>query len=139
MALLLQLTQKIAHGFVAAWARWPRKDKKIDAEKAWNQKVKDPETDAKIHEAFDWQIPILLEREPQYRPLLGSWLRGEEWNNEPPTPKKPTINLATVRVQTPEQTQSQDAVTRIQLLMNHGMNREDAVRKVGIEFGWIKE
>lgn len=88
MALLLQLTQKLAHGFQSAWTIWPRKEAKKDAEKAWKQKVTTPETEGKVFQAFEWQIPMLLEREPQYRPLLASWLRGERWEDEQPAPAK---------------------------------------------------
>lgn len=139
MALLFQLTQKLSQGFSAAWARWPRKDKKIDAEKAWNQKVKDVETEDKIHTAFDWQIPILLEREPQYRPLLGSWLRGEEWNNEPPTPKSPTPNLRIAKAVPLMAQQQLDAASRIKSLIATGVSPEDARQRVYREMGWIRE
>lgn len=91
MALLLQLTQKLAHGFSTAWAMWPRKEAKKDAEKAWNQKVTTPDTEDKVFESFKWQIPMLLERDPQYRPLFASWLRGERWEDEQPAPPKPKI------------------------------------------------
>lgn len=84
MALLLQLTQPVAHGFSTAWALWPRKEAKKDAEKAWHQKVTTPTTEARVFAALEWQVPMLLEREPQYRPLFASWLRGERWDDERP-------------------------------------------------------
>lgn len=134
MALLFQLKHTLSQGFLAAWALWPRKDKKIDAQKAWNQKVTDDETEAKVFDAFKWQVPMLLERDPQYRPLLGSWLRGEEWNNEQPMPK--TINRPTAI--TPMVQQQLDASTRIKALVATGMDSEQAKQQVYREMGWVK-
>jgi hypothetical protein len=96
MALLLQLTQKLSHGFTAVWTRWPRKEARKDAAKAWTQLDPSPDLESEIHQALDWQIPMLLEREPKYRPLLASWLRGERWTDEKPTPKTPTASRPTV-------------------------------------------
>ena len=44
MALLFQLTQKLAAGFQAFWDRYPRREAKKDATKAWGQVVKDNPT-----------------------------------------------------------------------------------------------
>jgi len=90
MALLLQLSQKLAQGFNAVWTRWPRKEARKDANKAWDKLDPSPELEAEIHTALDWQIPMLLERDPKYRPLLATWLRGERWTDEPPPEKTPT-------------------------------------------------
>lgn len=138
MALLFQLTT-LAHGFQAFWDRYPRRDAKKDAMKAWGQVVKDdPTLEAQIQAALDWQIPLWDERERQFIPLPATYLRGERWTDEKPTPRKATPNRITGRAPTQEQAQQQDANQRITVLMNHGMSRADAVRKVSLEQGWIK-
>jgi len=90
MALLLQLTQKLAHGFMAFYQRYPRKEARKDAVKAWGQVVNDdPVIEEQIHAALDWQIPLYEQRERNFIPLPASYLRGERWTDEPPTPPKP--------------------------------------------------
>jgi hypothetical protein len=133
MALLFQLTQKLAHGFSAFWVRWPRKVGKLEAEQAWKKHVT-PEDEEPIQNALDWQIPIFEAREPEYIPHPKTWIRNRRWEDEPP--KKTTPNRTIGR--TPEQAQQQDANQRITVLINHGMSRADAVRKVSLEQGWIK-
>lgn len=139
MALLFQLTQRLS-GFAATWARWPRKEKKLDAEKAWNQKVKTPEIEDAIQESLDIWVPIFEARDHEFRPLLASWLRGERWNDQPPTPKSPTPNRATAitRSMTPEQITQLDAMNRVRALVETGMDREQAKQQVYREMGWVK-
>ena len=138
MALLFQLTQKLSQGFAAAWAIWPRKEAKKDAEKAWRQKVTTLEIDAEVHDALGIWVPIFEERDPQYRPLLASWLRGERWNDQPPTPKKVTLSPAIGR-RLEDAIQQQDARNRIRSLVALGVEPEDAKEQVYREMGWIKE
>lgn len=89
MALLLNLTQKLAQGFQAFWERYPRREAKKDATKAWSQVVKDdPQTEEQIHQALDWQIPLWEHREIKYVPLPATYLRGERWTDEPPKDQK---------------------------------------------------
>lgn len=86
MALLLQLTQKLSHGFASFWQRWPRRVARMEAVKAWNQVVKDdPETEDQIHAALDWQVPIFEQRQPEHIPHAATWIRGRRWEDEPPT------------------------------------------------------
>ena len=91
MALLFQLTQKLAHGFQAFWDRWPRKVAKLEAEKAWKKHVT-PADEEPIQKALDWQVPILEARDPEHRPHAATWIRGRRWEDEPPPEKreKPT-------------------------------------------------
>lgn len=87
MALLLQLTQKLAHGFDAFWMRWPRKVAKVEATKAWKQVVT-PEDEPLIHAALDWQVPVFEQRDPERVPHAATWLRGRRWEDEPPAKAK---------------------------------------------------
>ncbi len=90
MALLLQLTQKLAQGFVAFYSRYPRKEAKKDAIKAWGQVVNDdPAIEAQIHAALDWQIPHWESLDWYTPPLPASYLRGERFTDEQPAPPKP--------------------------------------------------
>ena len=136
MALLLQLTQKLAHGFQGFWVRWPRKVAKLEAEKAWKQVVT-PEDEDAIQKALDWQIPIFERRDPERIPHAATWLRGRRWDDEPP--KTPTPNRPIGRVETPMALQQLDATARIRSLIQTGMSPEDAKRKTYLEMGWIKE
>lgn len=141
MALLLQLTQKLAHGFQAFWERYPRRDAKKDATKAWGQVVKDAETEQKIHAALDWQIPMFEQRERQFIPLPASWLRGERWEDERPTttPNRPTAKVVAIKPQTTMAEQQMDAQSRIRSLIATGMPADEAKRQVFLAMGWIKE
>lgn len=71
-------------GFQEFWDLYPRKEKKVDARKAWMS----------VTVQSSIQIPVLIEalknqlewnfhgRAYQYIPLPASWLRGERWNDE---------------------------------------------------------
>lgn len=89
MALLLQLSQKLAQGFHAVWVRYPNKSAKKDAEKAFNQVVKTPEIEDEIHAALDWQLPYWETLEWYHPPYLATYLRKERFRDEKP-PEKPT-------------------------------------------------
>lgn len=135
MALLFQLTQKLAQGFLGFYNRYPRREARKDAEKAWGQMRITPETEDAIHAALDWQIPLYEQREKHFIPLPATYLRGERWTDEPPTPpkpKRPTLNLTTGSVQ------QQDAVSRIQFLVSRGMELAEAKQTVYREMGWSK-
>lgn len=142
MALLFQLSQKLAQGFEDFWAIWVRKEAKLDAKKAWNQKVTTPEIEDKVFKAMEWQGPIFMQRETQFRPLAATWLRGERWEDEPPqppTPPKPkTISPAIVKPITTMAEQQLDARNRIRSLVAAGVDPEDAKDQVFKELGWRK-
>jgi hypothetical protein len=139
MGLLLKLTQRLAHGFLGFYDRYPRKEARKDAEKAWGQLKVTPETEEKIHAALDWQIPIYEQREKHFIPLPASYLRGERWTDEPPTPPKPkTISPATVTRHVTMAEQQLDARNRIHSLIAAGMSPEDAKDQVYRAIGWIK-
>ena len=139
MALLFQLTQKLALGFPAFWVRWPRKVAKLEAQKAWNQTVT-PEDEEAIQKALDWQVPIFERRDPERIPHAATWIRGRRWDDEPPTPPKPTMTRspAIVRPMTDGQAKSLDAVSQIEFLVKRGMSPEDAKDRVYRELGWRK-
>lgn len=101
MALLLQLSQKLAHGFQMFWDRWPRKVAKLEAEKAWKQVVT-PEDEEPIQKALDWQVPIFEQREPEYRPHAATWIRGRRWEDEKPSAPKPTPTRSRTTDQLPD-------------------------------------
>lgn len=69
--------------FEQFYSRYPRKEAKRDAEKAWRQVQGDRHADA-ILAALDWQVPLLLQRERQYRKLPATWLRAGCWEDENP-------------------------------------------------------
>lgn len=137
MALLFQLTQKLAHGFQGFWVRWPRKVAKLEAEKAWKQMVA-PEDEDAIQKALDWQLPIFERRDPERIPHAATWLRGRRWDDEPPTPPKPTIAIVNRTTATPMALQQMDAAGRIRALIATGMDPEDAKQTVYREMGWVK-
>jgi len=120
MALLLQLTQKLAHGFMAFYTRYPRKEARKDAIKAWGQVVKDdPAIEAQIHSALDWQIPHWQSLEWYTPPLPASYLRGERFTDEPPKPKAAPLTdeqrRVLARVQSNLLTQPRQPMTEAQM------------------------
>lgn len=70
-------------GFDQFYSRYPRKEARGDAEKAWRQVRGDQHLDA-ILAALEWQVPLLLERERQFRKLPSTWLRARCWEDEHP-------------------------------------------------------
>lgn len=74
-------------GFDQFYSRYPRREARKDAEKAWRQGKCDDHLDV-ILAALDWQVPFLLQRDRQYRPLPASWLRGERWMDENPAAER---------------------------------------------------
>lgn len=65
------------------YAKYPRKEARKDALKAWTQIDGDEHYDA-IMAALDWQAPLWRKREVQHRPLPATYLRGERWTDERP-------------------------------------------------------
>lgn len=129
MALLFQLRQTLS-GFAEAWHLWPRKEAKKDAEKAWGQKVTSEAIESKVFAAMQWQVPMLEEREPKYRPLLASWLRGERWEDERPAPPKPAPMPDWQRAQLDQVMEQSRKTQEVKRLIAEGMTREDAFKKV---------
>lgn len=138
MALLFQLTQKLALGFQAFWVRWPRKVAKLEAQKAWN-KVVTPEDEDAIHAALDWQIPIFERRDPEHRPHAATWIRGRRWEDEKPTttPNR-VIEKPPAKTLVPMAVQQQEASRKIRLLIDAGIDPDHAKQQVYREMGWIK-
>jgi hypothetical protein len=139
MALLFEIRQRLSQGFSALWARYPNKNAKKDAQKAFGQVVTTPAIEDEVHRALDWQIRHWETLDWYQPPYLATYLRQERFRDEPPTPKRPTRSLAIVKGSTPEQTQQQDVTARIQCLISRGMDPEDAKQQVYRELGWIKE
>lgn len=137
MALLFQLTQKLAQGFQAFWDRYPRREAKKDAIKAWGQVVNDdPVIEEQIQTALDWQVPHWETQEWYTPPLPATYLRQERFTDEKPTPKIATVNRTTV---TPMVLEQMNASARIRSLVATGMEPEEAKRTVYLALGWIKE
>ena len=82
-----------ATDFHSAWARYPTKSAKKDAQKAWGQVVTTPEIEAEIHAALDWQIPHWREMGWYHPPYFASYLRGERWTDQKPTANPTTASL----------------------------------------------
>lgn len=136
MALLLQLTQKLAHGFQAFWERWPRKVGKLEAEQAWKKHVT-PADEEPIQKALDWQVPMFQQRETEYIPHAKTWLRNRRWEDEPPTttPNRVIAKAAPMtarQVSEANQYRDQQQKTRevLRLMADEGLSRDDAMSRV---------
>jgi hypothetical protein len=136
MALLFKLTQTLSAGFSALWARYPNKNAKKDAEKAYGQVVTTPEIDAEVNQALDWQIPHWRTMEWYHPPYLATYLRKERFRDEKPTM---TPNRPIAKAVIPMAAQQMDAAARIKSLIAAGVEPEEAKRQVYREMGWIKE
>ena len=69
-------------GFVVFWQKYPRRDAKIDAYKAWREKQPNAETQQQILTALEWQTPRWAADDFQFTPYAATYLRGERWNDE---------------------------------------------------------
>jgi hypothetical protein len=100
--------------FELFYSAYPRKQKKLDAMKAWEQmqkskKVKFPEISV-ILDAIKWQSKT-DQWVRGFIPLPASWLRSAQWDDQPmvkprtdkPEPKPPTIYKDGVPLATKEQ------------------------------------
>ena len=71
------------HGFDDFWAKYPRRQAKLDAQKAWAKLRPSPELQADILTALIWQTAS-DQWQRGYVPLPASYLRGRRWEDEPP-------------------------------------------------------
>lgn len=69
--------------FIELWAMYPRKEKRLEAVKAWREFDTEAPLD-KILTALEWQMrsPGWLRNGGQYIPLLASYLRGKRWEDQ---------------------------------------------------------
>ena len=74
-----------AANFATWYAAYPRKDARGDAEKAWRQTAKIRPLLATMLAALAWQRPLWAEKERQFTPLPGTYLRGHRWLDECPS------------------------------------------------------
>lgn len=76
--------------FDAFWSEYPRKDGKAAAVKAWPKACKKLDPPRLVAAAKYWSG--LWQRagfEKGFIPHASTWLNGERWNDEPPTPRAP--------------------------------------------------
>mgnify|MGYP003082062688 CR=1 FL=1 len=98
-----QLTPKPADGFAEWWAQYPKKVKKLDAEKAYRAALKRGVTPKGLLDGLQRQKATWKAKgtEPQYIPYPATWLRAGSWEDELDTPMPttetaaPAINPAT--------------------------------------------
>jgi len=76
---------ELVSDFDLFWQAFPKRQKKADARKAWNQLSPDTALVQRILDALVWQKtqPNWLKDGGQFIPLPASWLRGERWEDEP--------------------------------------------------------
>jgi hypothetical protein len=77
--------------FVIFWDKYFRKDDKKKAFSAW-KKAK-PSLDA-VLAALEWQAPMYLLREVQYRPLASTYINGARWEDQKPSAQEKTLQVA---------------------------------------------
>jgi hypothetical protein len=75
-----------ADGFDRFWNAHPRKQKKGDAKKAWAQIRPSDSLVERMIDTLAWQVrqPQWLKDDGQFIPLPATWLRSEQWDDEPP-------------------------------------------------------
>lgn len=66
------------------WARWPRRDARQAALKAWARLKPSPELVETILAALEWQIPAngWTPERREFTPLPASYLNGRRWEDE---------------------------------------------------------
>ena len=91
-------TEKPADGFTEWWPHYPKKVKKLDAEKAYRAALKRGVTPKELLDGLQRQKAAWKAKgtEPQYIPYPATWLRAGSWEDEldPPSPSQaaPAIN-----------------------------------------------
>lgn len=74
--------------FDAFWAEYPRKDGKAAALKAWPKACKKLEPPRLVAAARYWAgLWKAAGQEKSFIPHASTWLNGERWNDEPPSPR----------------------------------------------------
>jgi hypothetical protein len=74
-------SNKITHnGFLDFWDRYPRKENKPTAERAW-AKLSKADQEAAIHNLTAW-IQNRATQDPKFLPHPGSWLNGRRWEDQ---------------------------------------------------------
>lgn len=101
-------TEKPADGFMEWWPHYPKKVKKLDAEKAYRAALKRGVTPKELLDGLQRQKAAWKAKgtEPQYIPYPATWLRAGSWEDELDTPDSsqaaPAINPATGKAATKE-------------------------------------
>lgn len=100
--------EKPADGFTEWWTHYPKKVKKLDAEKAYRAALKLGATPEELLQGLQRQKAAWKAKgtEPQYIPYPATWLRAGSWEDEFDTPAlgqtEPAINPATGKTVTRE-------------------------------------
>lgn len=70
--------------FLRFWAKYPKRQARQDAWKAWQSLDLDADTIEQIFEALDWQVDQedWVKADGQFCPLPATYLRGERWTDE---------------------------------------------------------
>ncbi len=70
--------------FLRFWAKYPKRQAKQDAWKAWQQLEPDAAEVEEILAALEWQVEQddWVKADGQYCPLPATYLRGERWTDE---------------------------------------------------------
>jgi hypothetical protein len=81
-------TEKPADGFTEWWPHYPKKVKKLDAEKAYKAALKRGVTPKELLDGLQRQKAAWKAKgtEPQYIPYPATWLRAGSWEDEFDTP-----------------------------------------------------
>lgn len=77
-------TEKPADGFTEWWPHYPKKVKKLDAEKAYKAALKRGVTPKELLDGLQRQKAVWKAKgtEPQYIPYPATWLRAGSWEDE---------------------------------------------------------
>lgn len=89
-------TEKPADGFTEWWPHYPKKVKKLDAEKAYRAALKRGVTPKELLDGLQRQKAVWKAKgtEPQYIPYPATWLRAGSWEDELDTPAPSTDSPA---------------------------------------------
>lgn len=95
-ALVEKPTEKPADGFTEWWPHYPKKVKKLDAEKAYRAALKRGVTPKELLDGLQRQKAAWKVKgtEPQYIPYPATWLRAGSWEDELDTPAPATDSPA---------------------------------------------
>ena len=77
-------TPTAAELFEQFWRAYPRREKRIDAERTWRRLKLTEAVANDILGALAWQRNLRQWRETRFIPLPATYLRGRRWTDEPP-------------------------------------------------------
>lgn len=120
------------------WPNYPRKESKLDAQKAWVELDPNDSLVAEIVRTLEWQGYLWVEverRQSNHMPLPGTYIRGRRWEDEKPASLR-NWKKKEIEKQNDAVTEQIETAKRFDELMANGLTRQEARDVIAKEKGW---